>query len=954
MVKNLLSVALAVAAIFGLSAQAPAPAQQQLTPEQQAEQMMKQPLPLNPNVRAGVLPNGLHYYVLHNEKPKERANFYIAQKVGSTLETPQQLGLAHFLEHMAFNGTTNYPGKNMLNYLEAKGIRFGADINAYTGFDETVYNINNVPTSDATLMDSVLICLRDWSCGILLEESEIDAERGVIEGEWRQRNTAGFRMYETILPQIFQEYQYQQMPIGKMEIVRTFPPQVIRDYYKKWYRPDQQGIIITGDFDAAEMEKKVIALFSTIPMPDGAAARTYPTVSDNKEPIYAYFEDPEMGATNVIIMFKDDKVPFEERNTIGYFLQDKLMLNVFSKMINNRLNDEARKADCSFAYAGVNFGDFMIAKTKASFEVIIIPKSDVEKATREAMAVVTRACKTGFLPSEVTRARDELLASYERAYNERNTTDNDVISKGIIRHFIDNEPAPGAEISYQLAQGIAGVPVEAYNQIGAGILTDENQVMVVARQTKEGQPALEKTVMLGALQEVLHADYVPYEEEKITEPLISQLPAKGSVTASKPLEEFGATEFTLSNGVRVIVKSTDYDKDQIILHATAPGGLMTYPASQAPNLNFIDNAFNSSKIGNYNASTLEKYLAGKKVRTAFGIGQGTNYLQGVTTVKDLPTLMELVYASFTQLTPDPEEWAGTASQLKISLEQQESNPMSIFNQRRYKNMYGNNALTNMPTLADLEKSNYPEMVKIINQATANAANFTFILTGNIDVETLKPLLEQYIATLPATKASVPQRISPITYPAGQLNDTFTLPMATPSSYVFDTFTGKGIEYNVVNNELFSMTGQILDMVFLRTLREEMGGTYGASSWGSISPNTGAWQLTYIFQTNAKQQADMIKRAYDETINLLSKGANADDFAKVKEQELKQFEINEHKNSSWNDWLTMYARGWNIYTCQKAAIESITLKQLNDFMKKQLLPTVKKNQNLTVMEGVEKK
>ncbi|MDE6683089.1 MAG: insulinase family protein, partial [Muribaculaceae bacterium] len=250
-------------------------------------------IPLDPSVKSGKLENGLTYYILHNEHPKDRANFYIAQKVGSTLEAPSQLGLAHFLEHMAFNGTTNFPGKNMLNYLQSKGIRFGYDINAYTYFDETVYNIDNVVTTDKALMDSVLLALRDWSCGILLEDAEIDAERGVIEEEWRSRNDANFRMLESVLPKIYNEYQYQQSVIGKMDIIRNFPYSEIRDYYKKWYRPDQQGIVIVGDFDVAEMEKKVIDLFSKIEMPANAAERKYPEVSDNEKPIFAYFDDPE-------------------------------------------------------------------------------------------------------------------------------------------------------------------------------------------------------------------------------------------------------------------------------------------------------------------------------------------------------------------------------------------------------------------------------------------------------------------------------------------------------------------------------------------------------------------------------------------------------------------------------------------------------------------------------------
>ncbi len=345
MIRKAVGLVMALVGVFGIHAQA-----HQLTP-----------LPLDPKVKHGVLPNGLNYYIMHNEMPKERANFYIAQKVGSTLETEEQLGLAHFLEHMAFNGTTHYPGKNMLNYLQSKGIRFGADINAYTAFDETVYNINNVPTTDKPLMDSVLLVLRDWSCDLLLEEAEIDAERGVIQEEWRQRNDASTRMYTQILPQIYKEYQYQQMPIGKMEIVMNFKPEALRAYYKKWYRPDQQGIVIVGDFDVDEMEKKVIEMFTSIPMPENAAPRVYPTVSDNEEPIYVTFSDPELRMPRTTISIKSEKVPFEYRNTQEIYINDDIVKMIIQNLINNRLADASHEPGCTYSQAGVYFGDFYVS-----------------------------------------------------------------------------------------------------------------------------------------------------------------------------------------------------------------------------------------------------------------------------------------------------------------------------------------------------------------------------------------------------------------------------------------------------------------------------------------------------------------------------------------------------------------------------------------------------------------
>ncbi len=945
MVKKILTVALLLISAVGIYAQ-PAP-----TSEAPQQAQVSQ-LPLNPQIRTGVLPNGLTYYVMHNEEPKNRANFYIAQKVGSALENESQLGLAHFLEHMAFNGTTHYPGKNMLNYLQDKGIRFGQDINAYTYYDETVYNINNVPTNDKALMDSVLLCLADWSCGILLEEAEIDSERGVIEGEWRQRNDANFRLSEAVLPQIFQEFPYQQMVIGKLDIIRNFKYQEIRDYYKKWYRPDLQGIIVVGDFDAAEMEEKVKAMFSSIPMPENAAPRTYTTVSDNEKPLYAYFEDAELSNQMVMIAFKSDAVPFAERNSMEYYVQKQLLERVFCAMINARLAEEARKADCPYAFAQVYSGRFRMALTKEAFNIIIIPKTDVKASIASAMGIVSQACKTGFLPGELERAKSELLASYEKAYNERNKNNSDRIANEIIRHFLENEPTPGIETEYNIAKMVLNqFPVQLYNEMGKEVLTDNNQVMVISRPKLEGQTPLMETEMISTLEQTIHADYEPYVDEEITDPLISNLPTAGKITSSTTNAALGTTEFTLSNGAKVVVKSTDFAEDEILFQGARLGGLRTYSPTQADNLDFITYAVDCSKVGNFKQSTLEKYLAGKMLNLSYGIGSGTDYFSGKTTVKDLPTFMELLYAYFTEVSPDADEWASIKSKLEISLKDKETSPQGIFMSRNRDNMYGNNPLMSDETLASLAKSDYLQMLDIYKNSISNAADFTFYFVGNVDVETLKPLLEQYIATLPAAAPSVRKNISNIDLVSGLHNDIFQLPMAAPATLVFNTFSGANLPYNADNTVRLNILSDILQIIYTRTLREEIGGTYGASTQATISPYTGQWLLLYFFNSEPAKQDIMMKTAYSDLMTLLQKGAKEEDFNKVKEATLKQFDIRERKNNVWLSQLMLLGFGYDSFTKQKAAIENLTLKDFNTFLKKQILPMVKKNRINTVMEGV---
>lgn len=891
------------------------------------------PLPLNEAVKHGTLPNGLNYYILHNEEPKERVNFYIAQKVGSTLETPEQLGLAHFLEHMAFNGTTNFPGKTMLNYLQAKGIRFGADINAYTSFDETVYNIDNVPSTDKALVDSVLLVLHDWSGSILLEESEINAERGVIEEEWRSRNSAQQRMYEAMLPKIYQEYQYQQMPIGKMEIVRNFPPQAIREYYHKWYRPDQQGIVIVGDIDAAEMEKKVFDLFSTIPMPKNAAERTYPSVSDNEKPIYFYFSDKELRFPMIMVNFKMDKIPLEMRNTVEAYVQTQLVDVLLSTMINNRLNDYAKNPECKYVQAGVSFGDFFVSKTKAAFDTFIIPKGDVKEALDDAMGIVARACKTGFMESELVRARDELLAQYEKLYNERNNTKTETLARELCRHFIDNEAAPGIEKEYELVKMILPMlPVQAFNQEAAQLLTAGNQVIVVSEPLRDGMTAISEEEITGRLADILNAQYEAYVDEVITDPLIEKLPAPGKI-ASVSEGKFGTTVLTLSNGAKVIVKPTDFKQDEIVMTAFKEGGKRAYDAKDAANVMLAGDAAEVSRLGSFDQVKLGKYLAGKNVSLGYNIGNTVNALDGKSTVKDLPTFMEVLYATFTELNPDETAYNAYIDQIRTILKNNDKNPTSVFQRAVAKATYAGNPMFQQPSVELLEAGNYARELEIVKSSLKNAADFTFIFTGNIDLDTFKPLVEQYIAALPSTgkKGATPAKLTSINIAEGVVNDTFKQPMQVPSTMVLTNISGKNVDYSIANFVKIDLIGDILSNVFTETLREEEGGTYSPYAYGTFNPFTGTWQIVYVFQTNDQMQDKLITRANEELLKLLSNGAGEADFNKVKEAALKQYEINVRTNGYWRNNLQRLELGYDDISGHKAAIENLTLADFNKFM-----------------------
>ncbi|MDE6553723.1 MAG: insulinase family protein [Muribaculaceae bacterium] len=892
------------------------------------------PLPLKPDVKSGVLPNGLTYYILHNEQPKDRANFYIAQKVGSALENQDQLGLAHFLEHMAFNGITHYPGKNMTDYLQSKGIRFGYDINAYTGFDETVYNIDNVITTDKPLMDSVLLVIRDWCDGILLEESEIEAERGVINEEWRSRNDVGTRMYTTILPKVFKEYQYQQMPIGKMEVVMNFKPEVLRQYYKTWYRPDQQGIVIVGDFDADEMEAKVKELFSTVKMPADVPAREYVEISDNQEPIFVLFQDPELPSSMVQTYFKQDKMPWEMRNTKEGYLIDTLVKSILVQMLQNRLDEYQLDPSCPYAQAKVLTGNFLVAATKDAFQISVVAKDDLVPAYSAAMGVVARACKTGFTQSELDRASAELLNNYEQVFNEKDKTYNSAYGRELIRHFIDNEPTPGIEVELLLAkQNLPMISVGDFNAFAAQLLTPENQVIVVSQPLNDKTTPAKEEEIVNALESAINAEYEAYVDEVITDPLIANLPKPGSIKSSAHNALMGTTEFVLSNGVKVILKTTDFKADEISVTAFRKGGKQAYSKDQAANVLMINDAVELSKLGNFDVNTLKKYLAGKTVSLGYSVNNYTDMLEGSSSVKDFNTLAEVIYAYFTELNPDETTYKSQIEKVIPIYEARAELPEIIFNRKLSQTVYGDNPLMNPVDVEVLKKADYNTMLSMAKASMANAADYTFIFVGNIDEATLRPVLEQYIATLPSKgKQSDYKVVTSLDPVKGVVNEKYDQPMQSPVTQVYSLYTGRNLKWNIKNNIMVDLMSDVLDMIYIETLREDEGGTYGAQVGGSFNFATDIWQYFYFYRT-AEEKLDRLEtRAKKELDDLLKNGAKADHFNKVKEAAIKQYEINSKTNGYWAGAIMSAERGANTYEGYIETLQSITLDEFNKFLK----------------------
>ena len=718
-----------------------------LASAQQQPQMP--PIPIDPNVRIGKLDNGLTYYIRHNELPEKRADFYIAQKVGSILEEENQRGLAHFLEHMCFNGTTNFPGKGIINWLETIGVRFGENLNAYTSIDETVYNINNVPVTRDGIVDSCLLILHDWANDLTLDPKEIDNERGVIHEEWRTGQGAMMRMYEQALPKAFEGSKYgHRLPIGTIEVIDNFPYQALRDYYEKWYRPDQQGIVVVGDIDVDKVEAKIKEIFSPIEMPANAAERVYEQVPDNKEPIITIAKDKEQPTTMIYIWHKHPATPNEAKGQLSYLVQN-YMLSMIESMLNARLEELRQGANPPFINAGSGNNDFLLAKTVEAFAGIAISKDDgIPTALATLIREIERARKFGFTASEYARAKADYLRGLESAYNERDKMKNNQYVQEYVRHFIDNEPIPGIETEYALMNQLApNIPVEAINSILPQLIKDENIVINIFGPDKEGMVYPTEAEILDILNKTKAEEITAYVDKVSDEPLMKETPKAGKIVKTEE-GPFGSTALTLSNGVRVVVKNTDFKADEIRMRAFSPGGTSVFGTKEALQIKMLNAVAGLGGLGNFSNVDLEKVLAGKKASINASVSDLSEGLNGSCSPKDLETMLQLVYLSFTAPRMDNDAFESFKQRTKAALANQEADPSMALTDTLQREMYGNHPMAGRVKADMIDQTDYNRIMEMYKDRFKEAGDFTFLFVGNINLEEAKPLIETYLGGLP--------------------------------------------------------------------------------------------------------------------------------------------------------------------------------------------------------------
>ena len=891
-------------------------------------------LPIDPAVRIGKLNNGLTYYIRHNNYPEQRANFYIAQRVGAMQEEDDQNGLAHFLEHMAFNGSEHFNGEGhrIDDYLQSKGYN-----NAYTNYTETVYIISDVPTTDQGVVDSCMLILKDWSHGLLLTDEEIDKERGVIHEEWRLGRDANDRMRSRQMETLFPGSKYAKRDvIGSMDVVDNFPYKVLRDYYDKWYRPDNQALVIVGDIDVDYIEAKIKDLFKNVPPPAADAAQVVPfPIPDNDEPIVAIDKDVEQQFSVVQLFFKHDIVEKEAKNSVDY-LAAGYMKSMMGMMLNQRLQELAQDPNCPFLQAYAFDGKYMGANTKDAFTLIVVPKEGMtEAATQVGLTEVLRAAKYGFTATEYARAQENYQSSLERQYNERDKVHNSVYTTQCYRHFLDNEPLMSVEDNYQYMTAIAPqIPVEYINQLLTNLvrLDGKNMVVVNFNQEKDGAVYPTKEGMLNAVNAAETAEITPYVDNVKQEPLIAKLPKMGKIVNERNNETLGYKELELSNGARVLLKRTDFKQDEILMLARQRGGSSLYGEQDWANCEMFDDVVESSGLGGFNNMELTKALAGKNVSVHQTLYTNYDYVTGNSNVKDLETLFQLVYLQFTDITKDEKNYNKLISTMDMVLKNKDLDPDNVFSDS-LSYILNNYSWRSKPfTADDMKQVNYDRILEIAKERTANAANYTFMFVGSFDEAVIRPLIEQYIASLPAKKGVKSNWVNVAEHPVGQTIKHFTQKMETPKTTANINWYSTEIPYTLENGIKASLLGRILSRIYYDKIREDAGAAYSVGCFGRNSlEGDRPYTVITAYAPLKPEFTDMAVEVFNEEMMKACESIDPVKLEDFKTVMLKNHETQLKENSYWYNIIAGYAdRGLDFHTGYEDIVKAQTPETIAAF------------------------
>ena len=902
-------------------------------------QMQMPPIPRDSAFRVGKLANGLTYYIRYNNWPEHRANFYIAQKVGSLEEDESQRGLAHFLEHMAFNGSEHFPGDKLLEWCRSAGIEFGGDLNAYTAIDQTVYNINNVPTSRPGAVDSCLLILRDWSCGLTLDPKEIDKERGVIHEEWRLRTSASSRMFERNLPKLYPGSKYgQRYPIGLMSVVDNFKHQELVNYYHKWYHPDHQGIIIVGDVDVNKVEAQIKQLFDPIKNPKNETPLVVEPVPDNAQPIVVVDKDKEMQQSFVSLMIKHDVFPDSLKQSPIYLINEYAK-NAAISMLNDRYTEAAQKAGCPFVSASTDDGSYIYAKTKDAFSLDVQPKdmAHTADALKAAFVEARRAAQFGFTPTEYKRYQENYLSQLDKQYSNKDKRYNAQFYDQCVDNFLDNEPMPSIDYTYQMMkQVVPMIPVDAVNEMMKELVpqNDSNMVIISFNTEKDGNVYPTEAQLLDAVKAARAENITAYVDNVKNEPLMTQKPKAGTIKKEVKSPKFGYTKLYLSNGVSVILKKTDYKKDQVLLSGVGGVGECAYGKSDFANVKAFDEVIGVSGLGSFSSTELQKALAGKIANANLTMGERRMAIDGSATPKDVETMLQMTYLYFTHINKDADAFGNLMQQYATALKNRKLSPERALGDSLTLTLYHHD-WRQQPMLEDnLKDVNYDRILQMAKERTANARGWEFEIVGNFDEATIRPLVCQYLGALPVKgKAEVGKRV--LTYEKRNVENLFYRKMETPKANAYMIWLNEKMPYSLQTAIQASIAGQVLEMVYLQKIREDASAAYSCGAYGSASLADDGFHVVQMigYCPMKPEKKDIALKIMTDEANNLTKACDAEKLNKIKTLMLKQIDDRAKTNNFWSDVIYRYDKmNVDTYTDYKKTVEAQTPATIMAFMK----------------------
>ncbi len=854
-------------------------------------------LPLDANVKTGKLANGFTYYIRRNIEPKDRVQLYLAVKAGAVLENEDQRGLAHFTEHMGFNGTKNYPKNELVNYLQKSGVKFGADLNAYTSFDETVYQLP-IPTDDEDVLKNGFQIMRDWAQDVTFDPAEINKERGVVLEEKRLGKGARERMQNKYLPIIFNNSRYSnRLPIGTEEVLKNFKTETIKAFYKDWYRPDLEALIVVGDIDVKIVENIIKDKFSDLKNNPEAKPRVeykIPLINKNQ---FIAVTDNEFPVTVAQILTKH---PEQKIKTTGD-LRNSMLRSLYNQMLSARFSELSKQANPPFIQGGSDISGFLAGLDVASAFVVAKP-GELESGFKSVLTETERVKKFGFTGTELARAKTSFMTSIESAYKEKDKTQSGNFVQEYLQHFLKGEASPGIEYEFNFyKKNIDAVRVEEVNALAKKYLTETNRDVLIMAPEKEAAKLPKEATVNAWIKAVQNQKITPYIDDVSDKPLIATKPGAGKIISEKKIEEIGVTELTLSNGVKVVLKPTEFKNDEITFSAFSPGGTSLYSDEDFQSANSAATLIARGGVGEFTAKQLPKMLAGKNVGVSPYISERFEGIYGSASPKDFETALQLTYLYFTRPRKDEDIYKAFLVQQKGVLENRSSDPNSVFSDTINAVLGDYNIRRTGPSTNKLDQINLDKAFSIYKDRFANAGDFTFTFVGSFKVDEIKPLLEQYIGSLPAT-ARLEEAKDLGIYPPKKKIEKAVYKGRESKASVRLVLNGD-YTYTDENNNMLSALGEVLQIKLIERLREEESGVYSPGAWVSYSKYPkNQYSLTVAFGCAPENVEKLINSTIDEINKIKTEGPKADDVAKFVAEERRSTEVQLKENSFWASYL----------------------------------------------------